>query len=236
MLALSFLVLPLLSDPAALQATPEGPLPPAAQDAVTSVATAEPAAAPAEPPTNDPAAVPETTPAAMPDVQIPKKEWMLVIAPGFDYIRGPSSNPYTALGGGARFGGHAVKWGGGKGKFFIGGGPILHYSYIKDQDFDDVIHLITLNGDLLIGGGGPGVWAVYGHLTGGLGYFSGFDAQSGLRIQTIGARGALGVGGFGKITDRFSLGGLVDFGWAGGLWVNALITANIHFGRGGQEL
>lgn len=238
MLALSFGLLPLLSDPAALHARPEGPLP---VDAVIASATAEPAPVdpapvdPAAPPTADPAAAP----AAAPDtgeMKIPKKEWMLVIAPGVDYIRGPSSNPYTALGGGARVGGHAVKWGGGKGHFFIGGGPILHYSYIKDRDFDDVIHLFTVNGDLLVGGGGPGKWAVYGHLTGGLGYLSAFDAQTRARIQTLGARGGLGVGGFGKVNDRFSIGGLVDFGWAGGLWVNALATFNIHFGRGGQDL
>ena len=62
-----------------------------------------------------------------------------------------------------------------------------------------------------------------------------FSASFFLTINFIGARAAAGLGGFGKITDRFSLGGLVDFGWAGGLWVNGMLTANLHFGRDGHQ-
>jgi hypothetical protein len=160
-----------------------------------------------------------------------KREWMLVIAPGFDYIRGPQ-NAYTALGGGFRFGGHAMLL---KGHFLVGGGPVLHYSFFKDKVANDTLHLVTVNGDLLLGGGGPR-WGVYWHLTAGLGYLAASDGQTGTKIGTVGARGAAGVGGYGKVHDRFSIGALVDFGWAGGLWVNALVTANIHFGRRGDPL
>ena len=163
-----------------------------------------------------------------------KREWMLVIAPGFDYIAGARQS-FRALGGGLRFGGHAIKWAGAKGRFLVGGGPIMHYSYLKDPDFGDVVHLFTVNGDLLLGGGNQR-FGVYWHLTAGLGYMGAFDAQTDTRINTLGARGGTGVGGFGKINDRFSLGALVDFGWAAGLWVNALVTANIHFGRRGDPL
>src|SRR5690606_4259776 len=127
---------------------------------------------------------------------------------------GPKLNPYRALGGGFRFGGHAIKWAGAKGRFLVGGGPILQYSYLKDRDYDDAIHLVTVNGDLLLGGGKQR-WGIYWHLTAGLGYLSAFDAQSGAKISTVGARAATGVGGYGKINDRFSLGALVDVGWAG---------------------
>ncbi|MCA9700144.1 MAG: hypothetical protein KC431_21650 [Myxococcales bacterium] len=163
-----------------------------------------------------------------------KREWMLVIAPGFDYVIG-SKNSFKALGGSFRFGGLATSWTGAKGHFLVGGGPMIHYTYLKDPDFEDVIHLATVNGDLILGGGNQR-WGVYWHLTLGLGVLSALDAQTNTKITTFGARAGSGVGGFGKINDRFSLGALVDFGWAGGLWVNALITANIHFGRRGDEL
>ena len=176
-----------------------------------------------------PAAEPEPVPASA-----QKREWMLVIAPGFEYIKG-SRNSFTALGGGFRFGGHAIKWAGKKGHFLVGGGPMLHYSYLEDRDFGDVLHLVTANGDLLLGGGNQR-FGIYWHATFGLGYLGGTDAQTNTKIKTLGARAATGVGGFGKVNDRFSLGAVVDFGWAAGLWVNALVTANIHFGRRGDPL
>lgn len=193
----------------------------------------------AEPPASDePAATAEPsseTPEPQPTpTSAQKREWMLVIAPGFDYIAG-SRQAFRALGGGFRFGGHAIKWAGGKGRFLVGGGPILHYAYLRDPDYDDTIHLVTVNGDLLLGGGNQR-WGIYWHLTFGVGYFAAVDGQTDTRIQTFGARAGSGVGGFGKINDRFSLGALVDFGWAAGLWVNALVTANIHFGRRGDPL
>lgn len=162
-----------------------------------------------------------------------KREWMLVIAPGFDYIDGLPR--FRALGGGFRLGGHAIKWTGERGRVLLGAGPILHYAYLQDPDYDDAIHLVTVNGDLLIGGGNKR-WGLYWHLTAGLGYMKAFDAQTNAKLQTLGARGATGVGGFGKINDRVSLGALVDFGWAAGLWVNTSITANVHFGRRGDPL
>lgn len=169
-----------------------------------------------------------------PPASATKREWMLVIAPGFDYIIG-ARNSFRALGGGLRFGGHAMLWTGAKGHFLVGGGPILHYSYITDPAQKDVLHLLTLNGDLLLGGGNKR-FGVYWHLTTGLGYLGASDGQTDTTIKTLGVRAATGLGGFGKINDRFSLGALVDFGWAGGVWVNALLTANIHFGRRGDPL
>ena len=129
----------------------------------------------AEPPASDePAATAEPsseTPEPQPTpTSAQKREWMLVIAPGFDYIAG-SRQAFRALGGGFRFGGHAIKWAGGKGRFLVGGGPILHYAYLRDPDYDDTIHLVTVNGDLLLGGGNQR-WGIYWHLTFGVGYFT----------------------------------------------------------------
>lgn len=198
-----------------------------------------PAEAEPVPPTegpNEPTEAVEVAPEAA--VEAPpsnkKREWMLVIAPGFDYIRG-RQNAYRALGGGFRFGGHAMLWTGKKGHFLVGGGPMLHYSFVKDPEAQDALHLVTANGDLLLGGGNQR-FGIYWHLTAGLGFLDASDGQTDTRLRTVGARAATGVGGFGKINDRFSLGALVDFGWAGGLWVNALVTANIHFGRRGDPL
>jgi hypothetical protein len=164
----------------------------------------------------------------------PKREWMLVIAPGFDYVAGARQS-FKAYGGGFRFGGHAIKWAGAKGRLLVGGGPILHYTYMKDPDFNDTLHLVTANGDLLLGGGNQR-FGIYWHATAGLGYLAAVDGQTSTRIQTVGVRAATGIGGFGKINDRFSVGALVDFGWAGGVWVNALLTANVHFGRRGDPV
>lgn len=163
-----------------------------------------------------------------------KREWMMVISPGFDFVRGPA-NAWRALGGGFRLGAHALTWGGKKGRFLVGGGPFVHYSYLRDGPNDDTIHLATFNGELMLGGGNQR-FGVYWHLVGGLGYLGAQDGATGITIHAPGARAATGVGGFGKIGDRFSLGVLVDFGWAGGVWINALLTANVHFGRKGDEL
>lgn len=163
---------------------------------------------------------------------LPKKEWMLIVAPGFEYV---DLGLARALGGGLRLGGHAILWGGKRGNFLIGGGPVLQYTFLRDPEFDDSLHLATLNAEMIIGGGMQQRWAVYGHLLTGLGYARVIDA-SGLTINTVGIRAAAGVGAFGKINKRFSLGALVDVGWAAGVWVNAMVTANIHFGRRGQKL
>jgi hypothetical protein len=164
----------------------------------------------------------------------PKREWMLVIAPGFDYLIGPK-NVYRALGGGGRFGAHAIKWAGKRGRFLVGGGPIVHYTYFRDTAAQDTLHLATLNGDLLLGGGNQR-FGVYWHATIGFGYLQAVDGATDSVIRSFGARMASGVGVFGKIVDRFSLGVLVDVGWAGGVWINPLLTANIHFGRRGDPL
>ena len=163
-----------------------------------------------------------------------KREWMLVLSPGFDFVRGPG-NAWRALGGGFRFGAHALTWGGKKGRFLVGGGPFVHYSYLRDGPNDDTIHLATFDGELMLGGGNQR-FGVYWHLVGGVGYLGARDGATGITVHAPGVRGATGVGGFGKIVDRFSIGALVDFGWAGGVWINAMLTANVHFGRKGDEL
>lgn len=163
-----------------------------------------------------------------------KREWMLVISPAFDYVIG-FKNAFRALGGGLRFGGHAVSWIGKKGHFLVGGGPIIHYSYLSDEVNADVLHLVTVNGDLILGGGNKR-WGVYWHLTTGFGYLGASDGATGTKLHLPGVRAATGIGGFAKIVDRFSLGALVDFGYAGGIWINPMITANIHFGRKGDPL
>lgn len=225
----SVVLFPLLFNPPAQFAIPEGPQP---ADVTAGLEAAEPAASPA---VADPSAAPD--PAAAPAADAPppptrdKKEWLLVIAPGGDYI---TARYWRAYGGGFRLGGHALKWAGSNNSFLVGGGPVLHYTFLKDPDFNDAIHLATVNGELILGGGNRKKFGVYGHALLGLGYLRAVDG-SGLTINFIGARAAAGLGGFGKITDRFSLGGLVDFGWAGGLWVNGMLTANLHFGRDGHE-
>ncbi len=226
----SVVLLPLLFNPPAQYAVPEGPL---AADVVDGLEAAEPAADPAAAPAVDPAApaAPLGEGAAPTPPARDKKEWMLVIAPGGDYIKAKN---WKAVGGGFRLGGHAIKWGGSNHGFLVGGGPVLHYTYLKDPDFNDAIHLATVNGELILGGGNRGKFGVYGHVLLGLGFLRAVDG-SGLTISTLGARGAAGLGGFGKINKRFSLGALVDFGWAGGLWINGMLTANIHFGRDGHE-
>ena len=151
-----------------------------------------------------------------------RKEWIIHLAPGFDYLQGSF---YRALGGSLRIGGHKALH---KGKFFIAGGPVIHYTFLRDPDFDDALHLATLNADMLIGGGNEKIVG-FGHLSVGLGVFAGLDEQSGTTVIGPGARGAIGGGVYGMVTDRISVGGLLDFGWAFGLWVNPLLTVGFHF-------
>ena len=137
---------------------------------------------------------------------------------------------FGAYGPALRFGGWASRW---IGNFMVGGGPVLHYSYLTESGpAKDHLQLFTLQGDLLLGGGRYEKFAIYGHVTLGGGIMSAKDGASGISLTLPGVRLAAGVGGHGYITPRFSLGALADFGYLGGLGVDLLITANVHFGRG----
>jgi hypothetical protein len=112
----------------------------------------------------------------------------------------------------------------------VGGGPALHYTYLVDNTpAEDKLQLLTVNGDFVIGGGIPDKIAGYAHLTAGLGVMYGEDGETGTRILWPGIRGAAGGGLHGFVHRMVSLGALVDFGWYGGLGVDAFLTVGIHF-------
>ena len=217
---MSFAVRVCGNHPAALTISPEGPAPAGLDDALTADVTAEAAPAPAAAPA--------------PPAEGKAKEWMLLISPGFDFMRFSGGGvTSTALGGSLRFGGHAALWGGKRGNFFAAGGPTLHYTFVSDKPAR--VHIITPNADWAIGGGGRKKWAVYWHGVAGIGAGIGEDS-AGTRVVVPVPRLATGVGGFGRINERFSLGGVADVGFAYGLWVEVLVTLNVHFGRGGEAL
>ncbi|MCA9661988.1 MAG: hypothetical protein KC486_26855 [Myxococcales bacterium] len=51
-----------------------------------------------------------------------------------------------------------------------------------------------------------------------------------MSIWTYSVRSAAGVGGLGDITERSSIGALVDFGYMAGPGVDAFLTMGVHFG------
>lgn len=221
--ALSFV--PAVALGLAQEPTPE-PAPEAEPTAeVESTAEAEPTedATPAPAPAPAPAVAPAPAPA--PEDLKKFNQWAVLIAPGGTYIKGQG---WTAGGPLFRLNAWVHGW---RGKFLIGGGPSLHYSLLLDRDQDDQIHFFTVNGDMIIGGGMPGKFAVYGHLTLGLGVLRAHDGATDLTLTLPGGRAGAGLGGHGYITPRISLGALVDFGYLGGLGVDAMAVLGIHFGR-----
>jgi hypothetical protein len=167
------------------------------------------------------------------DGKVRTKEWQLKVAPGaeffvFPWVTGPADNPLIAAGPAAKLSAHRIGWYGG---FMVGGGPSLHYSFMKEtKDPPDRLHWLTLNGDFIIGGGRYEKFAVYGHLMLGAGIFSGYDAETDAKLKVLPTgRALVGVGGYGHITKRVSLGLLADFGFPG--TIDALITATFHFGK-----
>lgn len=167
---------------------------------------------------------PSETPPAAPEVTDRFNRWSLQIAPGAEFIFGGDWNAY---GPNVRFGGWVHAW---RGKFMVGGGPALHYTYLIDNSpQEDKLQIITVNGDFVIGGGIPDKIAGYAHLTAGLGAMYGEDGATGARILLPGIRGAAGGGLHGFVHRMVSLGALVDFGWYGGLGVDAFLTVGIHF-------
>lgn len=161
-----------------------------------------------------------------------RREWVIHVAPGYDYIwyQDQAAGTLKIMGGSLRFGGHKSLQ---KGGFFISGGPIVNYTYLTEVGKNappDKLHLITVNADMLIGGGGKRVVG-YFHATLGLGALTGTDADANdARFTFFGARAAAGLGLHGYINDKFSLGAIFDFGWAGlGLWMNPMFVFNVHF-------
>lgn len=175
------------------------------------------------PPTEGP-----TEPTTKPTKFRSGNEWLIHIAPGATLLRGA----FTANGPSFRVGGWASRW---LGNFYVAGGPVLHYGYLIDKAADDQLHLFTLQGDLALGGGIYEKFAVYAHMTGGLGVLSANDGATDTKITTLGARFGAGLGFYAYVIPRLSIGALADFGYYGTLGIDALLTVNVHFGQGTKK-
>lgn len=199
---------------------PEGPAD-TEQAASAEGGEASDAAPPAEPAKPAESARPaETRPARY-------AQWHLLIAPGVGYVRG-ARNAFSAIGPSARFGAWRLHW---RNNFMIGGGPALVYGYLFDGLGQDRLHFFTVNGDFVVGGGKADKFAVYGHVTLGGGVMAAKDGATGRSFILPGIRAAVGVGAHGYLTQRLSLGTLIDFGYMGGLGVDAFLTLGVHFGK-----
>ncbi len=180
-------------------------------------------------PTEDANSTPAKPADAPPPEAAPTRysQWHLLIAPGFGYVRGPR-NAYSALGPSLRFGAWKLAWRKG---FMIGGGPSIVYTYLFDKLGQDRLHFFTVNGDFVVGGGKADKFAIYAHLTLGGGVIAAKDGATGTSLILPGIRAAAGVGAHGYITKRLSIGALADFGYLGGLGVDAFVTLGVHFGK-----
>lgn len=198
---------------------PEGPADQV--DSAETTAEGDGAAKPAAPAEPTPAAAtPEATPTRY-------SQWHLLIAPGIGYVRGPNK-AYSAIGPGGRFGAWKLSW---RKNFVIGGGPSIVYSYLFDKLGQDRLHFFTVNGDFVVGGGKADKFAAYAHLTLGGGVIAAKDGVTGSSFILPGIRAAAGFGIHGYLTRRLSLGTLVNFGYMGGLGVDAFLTLGVHFGK-----
>ena len=94
------------------------------------------------------------------------------------------------------------------------------------------IVLVMLAIDLfVVGGGKADKFAVYAHMTVGLGVIAAKDGATGTSLVLPGIHAAAGIGAHGYLTRRLSLGTLIDFGYMGGLGVDAFLTLGLHFGK-----
>lgn len=174
---------------------------------------------------------PDAAPApAEPGPAAPTKQrfnrWSLQIAPGAEFI---FAGEFNAYGPNFRFGAWVHAW---RGKFMIGGGPALHYTYLVDNtDSGDKVQLFTVNGDMVIGGGKADKIAGFGHITLGAGAVYGKDGQTGASLAGPAIRFAAGPGLHGFVHRMVSLGALVDFSYYPfvGLGMDAFLTVGIHF-------
>jgi hypothetical protein len=172
-------------------------------------------------------------PAPAPDAPKDRaKEWQVQVAPGAELFVFPwygqvSGGGLIAAGPTFKLTANKLGWYRG---FMIGGGPSLQYSYMAEtREPKDKIHQFTLNGDMVVGGGLYEKFAVYAHLMLGLGVMSAFDGETQKKFLLPGARATAGVGGFGYITPKISLGALIDFGFPG--IVDAMVTVGFHLGK-----
>lgn len=177
---------------------------------------------------------------SVPPAEPPKREWLLHLAPGLvlaPYIVEPYGPP---AGPSLRIGGHAVRWGGRHLRFFLGGGPTLESGFFFFQS--EAANQTSIVGDLLLGGGRRGEWAAYGQMSLGAGVY--VSRPVGFFTAFPGLRFAVGAGGFRKVTEKVSVGGLLSAGYiglpfsgvGGGIDLNASVVVNCHFGRKGDPL
>ncbi len=150
--------------------------------------------------------------------------WSVHIAPGASmiFIGNYGAGAGVFAGPSLRLGGHVHKF---FDKFYIGGGPQLHYSGYFDK-FKDSVHLMTFGGDLFLGGGNEKIVG-YGHIELGVGFVNFKDGQSNLSGTGLAGRLAVGGGLHGYITRKFSMGFLADFVVPYGL--DLFLTMGIHF-------
>lgn len=182
-------------------------------------------------PTGETAPAPTTSEASPPAKERGGREgpeFLLHVGAGANLIVGR----FQAYGPSLRLGAWGSSW---KGHFMIGGGAVAHYSYLIDKPNQDNLHFFTFGGDMAIGGGTYEKFAIYAHLTLGGGVIVAKDGATDTKLTVPGVRAGAGVGGYGYITPRFSLGALVDFGYYGTLGLDVLLTANVHFGRGTKK-
>ncbi len=173
------------------------------------------------PPPGDPSAAPPPADTG----KRKHKEWNLQLQPGGEFL---IAGTYNAYGPAFRFAAWKQGWRGG---FMVGGGPALHYGYMVDPAAQDRLGILTLNGDFIIGGGNYEKFAVFFHATFGLGLLHASDGATDTSFLLPGFRATAGVGGYGKITERISIGALVDFGYYTAIGIDAMITLGFHFGK-----
>lgn len=167
--------------------------------------------------------------AEVPDSEVPPRynQWGFDIAPEGMYNFG-GTEQYRTYGAGARFNMWNRAW---RANLLIGGGASLHYTYLRDARGPDHLHLMTVNGDMIVGGGVPDRVAAYGHLAFGLGVIGKKDAATGQVLLGLGARALAGFGIYGFVAPRVTLGVLVDAGWFFGLGVDGFVTIGFHLGK-----
>ena len=68
---------------------------------------------------------------------------------------------------------------------------------------------------MIVGGGRAGRFALFGHVILGGGFASVWDYEGASRYLVGTRHAGAGVGGYARLHDRFSLGALMDFKYAG---------------------
>jgi hypothetical protein len=179
------------------------------------VATAQPVAAPA------PLAEPE------PQGILVTRELQVQFAPGVEFFAlGYGGSKIVGAGPAFKFTSQWLRWWGG---FMFGGGTSLYYTYmLEGEEPRDVFQQLTLNGEMLIGGGIYRTFAVYAHLSAGAGVALAHDAETNTDWTLPWFRARVGVGGWYNILRWLSLGVIADLGWPG--TIEALVTLGFHFG------